>query len=579
MEGGGWVATHEDVTQREKLSASLAQQKEQLDAAMDNMGQGLAMFDADQRIVVCNRRYAEIYGLAPEQVKPGTTIRQLLEHRYAQGAFGKVDFESFARDWIAQFSKAETRIQEVADGRVISIVRRPMPNGGLVSMTEDITERHRSEAKILHMARHDVLTDLPNRVHLGERLEKALANVKEGEPLALHFIDLDHFKTANDTLGHAVGDKVLQAVGNRLRQMAKDGEIVARLGGDEFAVVQVQINGQEVVSLAQALIATISEPYDIDGHQIIVGASIGIALAPADGDTPDQLLRNADLALYRAKEDGRGGYHFFERGLDQRMQKRHALEADLRNAVTHGQFELHYQPLVSVNTTEIVGAEALIRWRHPEHGAVPPTDFIPLAEETGLIIPIGEWVIRQACATAAKWPSQVKVAVNLSTVQFRKPGLVQTVTNALAAAQLAPHRLELEITESLLLEASESVIASLHQLRSLGVRIALDDFGTGYSSVGYLQRFPLDKIKIDRSFIEHITTTESSSDIVRAMVTMARALKMSVTAEGVETGAQLVAVRDNGCTEAQGYLFSPPRPVEDIARLFSPAAEACGHAA
>jgi diguanylate cyclase (GGDEF)-like protein len=527
----------------------LRAQNLRFDAALNHMSQGLAMFDAEQRLVVCNRLYADLYALTPEQVKPGTTIRQLLEYRHATGVFGDVDFETFVRDWLAEFSKASSRIQELADGRVMSIVRRPMPDGGLVSTTEDITQRRRSETRIAHMARHDALTDLPNRVLLKERLELAMARARRDESVAVHLLDLDHFKNVNDTLGHPVGDRLLKAVADRLRTLVRETETIARMGGDEFAIIQVALKQPaDASALAQRIVEVVSEPHNFDDHQVVAGTSVGIAVGPTDGMGPDQLIRNADLALYRAKGDGRGVFRFFEPEMDARMQARRTMEYDLRKALVAGEFELHYQPLVNLERNEITGCEALIRWHHPEKGMISPGDFIPLAEENGFIVPLGEWAIRKACSTAATWPEHIRVAVNLSPVQFKNPGLLQVVLGALAASSLQPQRLELEITETVLLDDSSATLATLHQLRALGVRVAMDDFGTGYSSLSYLQSFPFDKIKIDRSFIKELTDKKSAVDIVRAVAALANRLGMATTAEGVETKEQLDTVKAEGCT-------------------------------
>jgi diguanylate cyclase (GGDEF)-like protein len=580
---GGRLITHDDITEQQRLNTRLAQQHQlleaqeeklrtqnfQLDAALENTVQGLAMFDAEQRLVICNRRYGELYGLTPEQVKPGTTVRQLLEYRHAVGAFGDIDLETLAREWLAEFSMASPRIQELADGRTLSIVRRPMPSGGLVSTTEDITDRRRSETKIAHMALHDALTGLPNRVLLNERLDIALSSARRGEMVATHVLDLDHFKHVNDTLGHAAGDMLLQLVAARLQSLARETDTVARMGGDEFAIVQVGISqAADATSLADRIIETLGHPYDIEGQQAVIGASVGISVAPLDGVSPDQLLRNADLALYRAKGHGRGSFRFFEREMDAQMQARRALECDLRKALQCGEFELYYQPVVDLASNDICSCEALIRWHHPEKGLVPPNTFIPLAEELGLIVPIGEWVIREACATAAQWPADIKVAVNLSAAQFRNPSLLLVITSALANARLPPQRLELEITEAILLQDNAATLRTLYRLRELGIRVAMDDFGTGYSSLSYLQSFPFDKIKIDRSFVRDVAESTGSLNIVRAVAALAKGLGMAATAEGVETQEQLDTVRSEGCSEVQGYLFSKPIPARDIEELF-----------
>jgi diguanylate cyclase (GGDEF)-like protein len=546
----------------------LRAQNLRFDTALNHMSQGLAMFDAEHRLVVCNRLYAELYGLTVEQVKPGTTIRQLLEYRHARGVFGDVDFETFVRDWLAGFSKGASRIQELPDGRTFSIVRRPMPGGGLVSTTEDITQRRRSEAKIAHMARHDALTELPNRVLLKERLELAVARARLGEFTAVHLLDLDHFKNVNDTLGHPVGDNLLRAVTDRLRRLIGETDTIARMGGDEFAIVQVGLKQPaDAAGLAQKVIEVVREPHEIDGHQVVAGTSVGIAIGPTDGVGPDQLIRNADLALYRAKGDGRGIFRFFEAEMDAHMKARRRMEHDLRKALVAGEFELYYQPLVNLERNEVSGCEALIRWRHPEKGMISPADFIPLAEENGFIVPLGEWAIREASRTATIWPEHIKIAVNLSPVQFKSPGLVQAVLGALATSGLQPRRLELEITERVLLDDNAATLATLHHLRALGVRVVMDDFGTGYSSLSYLQSFPFDKIKIDRSFIKEVADRKSAVDIVRAMAALASGLGMATTAEGVETKEQLDAVKAEGCTEMQGFLFSRPLPAQEVEHL------------
>jgi diguanylate cyclase (GGDEF)-like protein len=383
-------------------------------------------------------------------------------------------------------------------------------------------------------------------------------------------LDLDRFKVINDTLGHATGDALLKAVGARLANCVRDGDTVARLGGDEFSIVQLA-SEQPVpaTALATRIIAAIAAPFDLGNHQVTVGTSIGVAGYPADGDNPDQLLKNADLALYRAKNEGRGVHRFFEADMDKQLQARSRLQLDPRSALAEGQFELHYQPLVNLESNAISGLEALLRGQHPTRGMVAPAEFLPLAEESGLIVPLGAWVLRQACLDAADLPGSIKIAVNLSAVQLRNRQLAETVFSALAASGLPAHRLELEITESVLLENSEATLATLHTLRELGVRIALDDFGTGYSSLGYLRRFPFDKIKIDRCFVADLSETrQGPAAILRALASLGSSLGMTTTAEGVETAEQVKRVRAEGLTEMQGYVFSPPRPIKEIARLY-----------
>ncbi len=452
----------------------------------------------------------------------------------------------------------------------MQILRNPLPSGGWVATHEDITERRRAEARIVYLAGHDQLTDLPNRVLLREKLEAVLAKAAQGGSFAVHCLDLDRFKAVNDTLGHSMGDELLKQVAERLRNAVREDNVVARLGGDEFAVVQCELDRPEAASaLANRIIEVIGEPYYIDGQRIVIGTSVGVALAPGDGLDPDQLLKNADLALYRAKEDGRGTVRFFERGMDARLQARRLFETELRAALGNGELEVYYQPVFNLAANEISGFEALLRWNHPVRGMVSPVEFIPVAEDTGLIIPIGEWVLRQACAEAAAWPAPLQVAVNLSAVQFKGRNLVGTVMSALAAAGLPPARLELEVTESVLLLESQATRATLHKLRELGVRIAMDDFGTGYSSLSYLRSFPFDKIKIDRSFIRDLSTKPGCTAIVHAIAELARSLGMATTAEGVETEEHLTLLRAEGCTEIQGYLISPPKPAENVPALLA----------
>lgn len=537
--------------------------------AMNNMSQGLCMFDAEQRVVVCNERYPAMYGLMPEMTKPGTTLQAIIEHRIARGIYrAGGNAESYLSERVALVTDATTQVHELTDGRVISITRRPMPGGGWVTTHDDITESRRIESRIHHMALHDALTDLPNRALLRERLEKALPRAQEANGWAVHMLDLDRFKEVNDTLGHHVGDALLKKVAERLRASVRESDTVARLGGDEFAILQsLPDAATEAEGLARKILDLLSQPFDLDGHPVTIGTSIGIAFAPQDGTDADQLLKKADLALYRAKSLGRGAYHIFEPALDERMRARRDLEQSLRDALVNNELELYYQPLVNLERDEICGFEALLRWNKPG-GQMAPLDFIPLAEETGLIVPIGDWVLRQACAEARSWPSNLTIAVNVSPVQFKSRGFAQTVLHALAASGLPAERLELEVTESVVLEDSNGAFATLKQLHELGVKIALDDFGTGYSSLTNLRKFPFDKIKIDRSFVMDISAANVDAlAIVRAVAGLGASLGMATTAEGVETKEQLDQVRAEGCTEMQGYYISPPRPAREIARL------------
>jgi len=455
-------------------------------------------------------------------------------------------------------------IQVLTFGRRVPFEGR---DGYLVAII-DITERRKAEARVAYMAHHDGLTNLPNRELYQERLRQALEGQSGNQRVAVLCVDLDLFKNVNDSFGHPIGDRLLRQVADRLRSQVGGNNLAARLGGDEFAIVLTsEVSPNEAGDFAARAIRILSAPYDIDGNEVVIGASIGIALSPGDGTTGEELLRNADMALYRAKQDGGGVHRFFEREMDRQAQKRRELELDLRRAFANGEFELHYQPLVDIATDRISGFESLLRWRHPDKGMISPADFIPVAEDIGLIVSLGEWVLREACLEAAKWPDDVKVAVNLSPVQFRKRNLVQVVISALAQSSLSPKRLELEITERLFLAETEANFAILHQLRELGVSISMDDFGTGYSSLSYLRSFPFDKIKIDRSFVKDLAERPDCVAIVRAISGLGRSLNITTTAEGVETIDQLDWLRAEGCNEVQGFLFSPAKPASEIEQL------------
>src|SRR5712675_660152 len=582
---GGAMATHEDITAREEIRARLKNQYQlgkeqeealrirnlQFDSAINNMSHGLCFFDPAHRLIVCNDRYVEMYDLPRDRIGPGTSLAEIVDMRFEVGSFPAMSREEYLhwRAKVAISAEPTDSIVELRNGRTFKIRHRPMPDGGWVATHEDITEQRRSEVKIEYMAHHDSLTDLANRVLLNERLEHALDRTDPEQMVAVHHLDLDQFKAVNDTFGHPAGDKLLKIVADRLRGLVRETDTIARMGGDEFVIVQSAIaDPADATSLAQRVIRLMSEPYDLDGQQAVIGASIGIAVGPGDGSSADKLRRNADLALYRAKGDGRGTFRFFEPAMDLQMQTRRIMEQELRKALPAGEFELYYQPVVNLVSNEISGFEALLRWNHPTKGMIAPATFIPLSEEIGFIVPLGEWVIRQACAAAARWPGDLRVAVNISAVQFRNAGLMQVIVGALANSGLDPTRLEIEITETVLLENKETTLDVLHQLRALGVRIAMDDFGTGYSSLTYLQCFPFDKIKIDRSFVKDITENTGSLNIVRAVAALANGMGMTATAEGVETSEQLDKITSEGCTEMQGYLFSKPLPAGEIERLF-----------
>jgi diguanylate cyclase (GGDEF)-like protein/PAS domain S-box-containing protein len=688
--------------QNQEAQQRLELQKHQLDTALNNMTQGLVLYDASARVVLLNRRYIDMYGLSTEVAKPGCHFRDLVGHRKERGSFdGDVDqFCSAILHNVAQGKVTHTVME--SNGRSALIVNQPLPQGGwvatiediterrnleherdrnyaflrqiidhipshitvkdarerryvlanrvaemqfglpqeailgktafdllpkpaaatvtanddrslqsadglfidehlwesrlgvrfntsrrigirdsagepryIINVIEDVTERRRADEKIAHLAHYDALTDLPNRVLFREQIERELKRTGRGEQFALLYIDVDEFKGINDSLGHHVGDELLKAVAARIRGCIRDSDLVARLGGDEFAVIQTGVrNPDEVVEFVTRIHEAIRQPYECLGHQLATDASIGVALAPQDGTDLDQLIKNADLAMYGAKADGRRTYRFFEPEMDARAKARLTMERELRQAMVDGGFEIHYQPVVDLRSDEISGCEALLRWRHPERGMISPAEFVPVAEDTGLIVELGDWVLKTACAEAAQWPAQVRIAVNVSPVQLKCPTLALKIAGALAASGLPANRLELEITEAVLIRDDEAALAILHQLRAIGIRIALDDFGTGYSSLSYLKRFPFDKIKIDRCFISDVAEMDGSSAIVQAVVNIAASCNMTTTAEGVETLAQKGMLRTLGCTEMQGYLFSAAKPGAEVRKLFGAAAAA-----
>lgn len=565
----------------QRMSDEFRTQNQRFDMALRNMIQGLCMFNAEKQLVVCNDRYAKMYQLPPELLKIGTPHKDIIAHRVLHGILKGEKSDAGVQQKISALSALppdtrSIRIDELTNGRLICVTREPMEGGGWVATHEDVTEQRLSEAQIIYMAQHDAMTDLPNRALLRERLERALEGNRHGDRrLAVIMLDLDQFKVVNDSFGHPVGDTLLKAVAERLRSCVRDTATIARLGGDEFAIVESMTDPLiEASTLAERINSTLGEPFDLGDHQVIIGASIGIAISPDDGTDPDQLLKNADLALYRSKSTGRSTYHFFEPEMDQLMRSRRDLERELRNALANDEFELYYQPVVNLESDEISGCEALLRWHHPKRGMILPSEFIPVAEEMGLIVPIGEWVLRKACAEAATWPAHLRIAVNVSPAQFKSPALVPVIVSALAISGIAPQRFELELTESVMFQDPEAAFATLGQLHGLGVRIALDDFGTGYSSLSFLQNFPLDKIKIDRSFVKRLADdSEDSRAVARAVVRLAATLGKTTTAEGVETKEILEIVRAEGCTEMQGYYFSPPQPSAVIAGFLLPQAK------
>ena len=696
MPGGGWITTHEDVTERLRAEERLREQKLQLDTALNNMSQGLLMFDDQARLELCNQRYLQMYNLTPDQVKPGCTLQELLSLRKATGTFSR-DSEAYVRDLRAQLAEGKSTAMtfELPDGRTMSVVNTPLPDGRWVSTHEDITEarraekerdrsqafaatvienvpatimvkdarnlrymllnragedylgiprdkmigktatevfdaataeriahndreilqhgqaqfydehpvvtpggnsrivatsrmlirdpqgdplylmtvvedrthRKRAEAQIAHMAHHDSLTGLPNRAAFNECLASTIeAAANRNEAFALLSLDLDRFKEVNDVFGHAAGDKLLREVTQRL-QATIGGAFLARLGGDEFIVIAT--DGEQPAAaeaLADRLVEVMAKEFIIDGQHPRSSMSIGIAIFPTDSADSASLVANADAALYRAKREGCGTFRFFEPAMDKRLRERRALQHDLQSAIERGELVLHYQPQAKIGG-EVTGFEALARWHHPSRGIIPPGTFVPLAEESGLILAMGEWILREACREAASWPKPLHIAINLSPVQFRHGDLPGLVHSVLLETGLAPSRLELEITEGVLIGDFSRAVAILRRLKALGVRIAMDDFGTGYSSLSYLQSFPFDKIKIDQAFISNVERNEQSATIIRAVIGLARGLKLPVVAEGVETQDQLDFLSGENCNEIQGYLIGRPQPIANYSDL------------
>jgi diguanylate cyclase (GGDEF)-like protein len=549
--------------------ASLAQKSQQLDAALNNMSQGVAMFDGRQRLMISNTQLAKIYRLTPEQVKPGTSFRAILDARAAVGSV-PADVPNFVTDSLDQVSKVglSHSLYELRDGRTVAVSLQAMDGGGWVSIHQDITAQKRIKAELERLARHDALTGLANRSLFTEKASAALARMRRhGEAFSVLMLDLDRFKSVNDSFGHPAGDALLREIARRLLNATREVDCVARLGGDEFAVLQAPCEDQKAgaIALSERILAAVTEPYDFNGRKLILETSIGIALAPQDGDDVDALIKHADLALYQAKTEGRNRYCFFTAAMEAEARNRRELEDDMRKALSRHEFELHYQTIVNLESRQCCGAEALARWRHPERGVILPDRFIPVAEDSGLIVPLGEWILRQACADALKWPPRFKVAVNLSPAQFKHGDLLGVLKSALADTGLPPERLELEITETVLLQNNAENLAILRAIKDLGVAIVLDDFGTGYSSMTYLRTFPFDRIKIDQTFIQNMMHHAADAAIVCAIVGLGRNLGITTVAEGVETEEQLTALRATGCQLAQGYLFSRPVPASELA--------------
>jgi diguanylate cyclase (GGDEF)-like protein/PAS domain S-box-containing protein len=567
-----WVGTIHDIHEQRSAQAALGESEARFARAIAAVGMGTWDWDLATDALHLSPGYEALYQKAPGSLP---TARAAMEAMHPEdvpsyvaaveralsgngGAGYDIEFRIVQSDGSVRWLRMQGRAERDATGQAVR----------MSGVTQDVTAKHVAELRLAHMARHDALTDLPNRIMLRERLDEAVASAKRGDASAIFCLDLDRFKQVNDTLGHPVGDELLKAVTRRILDCTRKSDMVARIGGDEFAIVQTSLDQPgDATVLAQRIIAEVSRPYEIEGHRLVVGTSVGIAIAPRDGTDPDQLLRSADLALYRAKTEGRGTYRLFEPDMNIRMQARHALEHDLRRAIVKDEFEVFYQPLIDMETRRICSFEALLRWSHPARGVVGPDSFIAAVEELGMIGQIGEVVLVRACMEAARWPADIKVAVNLSPAQFANRGIKDLVLAALDRAGLAPERLELEITETLLLQESDEILNTLHELQEHGVTISMDDFGTGYSSLSYLRKFPFRKVKIDKSFVQELGSEPGSTAIVHAILDLCRKLGIKTTAEGVETMRQLEWLAAAGCKEAQGFLFSAARPASEVLPL------------
>jgi diguanylate cyclase (GGDEF)-like protein len=540
------------------------------DTALNNMPHGLCMFDAERRIVVVNGKLGQQLGLAPDAELKGSTSCNLVDAVVKAGRLSEANAQSLTKYLDTRLSGGDDAAfaVEMLNDRTLEFTVQPMANGGMVVLVEDITERRIAEAKINHLARFDPLTGLPNRSVLRDRMERALSEWRADNMCAIHFIDLDQFKQVNDTLGHTRGDMLLEAVAHRLRENIRDADVISRFGGDEFVILQAPIASLDrCEALANRVLETLSGTYDLDGHKVVVTASIGIAVAKNRID-PEQFLRNADIALYQAKSDGRGTWRWFESKMEASAQARRALEFDLRSATESEDFELYYQPLFNLKTRRIESCEALLRWPHKERGMVSPAEFIPVAEEMGLIVEIGNQALYKACLECRRWPGETAVAVNLSSIQFDRSNVPALVRETLAATDVPPHRLEIEITESTLLRNTRRTRADLDQLAEFGVKISLDDFGTAYSSLSYLHSFPFHKVKIDQSFLQGLGEDERRLTLLRGVTRLSAQLGLRVVVEGVETEQQLALVAaEDSVDEVQGYLFCRPMPAADLRKL------------
>jgi diguanylate cyclase (GGDEF)-like protein len=570
VDGSGEVGG--GVPDLERSAVELHRLNRWLEIALNNMTLGLSMFDGSRRLVVCNRVYKHLYDMPETLARPGVAFSEIVGHRATlvvsvDGHEGKGSgsLAQALSELIEKGTEGRSR-QRLRNGRTVEVSTKPLPWGGWVALHEDVTERLLAAERITRLARQDALTGVANRRHFQEALEEAIAGLSADAAFALLVIDLDHFKDVNDTLGHPVGDALLTIVGHRLTKLACRRDMVARLGGDEFAIIQRGVTDRgDAESLAGRVVETLREPFLAHGKRVDIGGTVGIALVPQDGRTAEDVMRKADIALYGAKARGRGTWRFFDPEMEGRLRARRQLELDLAGAAERGELELFYQPIISLATHRVEGCEALMRWRHPLRGMVSPAEFVPIAEETGLICGIGAWAIDAACAAAATWPDDIFVSVNLSVAQFAGPDLALAAARALKQSGLDASRMVLEVTETLLLGDDPATLELLHRLRDLGVAIALDDFGTGYSSLSHLRSFPFDKIKIDQSFVRDLPQRRNCEAIVGAVARLASCLEMTTVAEGVETEDHLARVEAAGCDAVQGYLFSPPVPATELA--------------
>jgi diguanylate cyclase (GGDEF)-like protein len=545
------------------------------DIALNNMVRGLSMFDAQQRLIVWNNSYREMYALPAELTRPGTPLADIVRYHVKRetgrdGAEEVANQAKWLADHMAKLAKGRSfsHVQELTDGRKFLVTYQPLVDGGWVDIQEDITEKRRAEEKIEWLARHDALTGVANRFYFRETFENALSGLHKGTSLALHWLDLDCFKEVNDRLGHPIGDALLKAVAQRLRGSVRKTDFLARLGGDEFAIIQSGARKiDQCERLARRVLHDISKPYHIFGNTISIGASIGIVRAPDNGKTADELLKNADVALYSVKSAGRRGFEVFHNSDGRKIGRQRRLESDVRSALSLDQLELHYQPELSLRTRHAVGCEALIRWRHPTNGVMTPDDFLP--KRSGAILDIGRWVLGQACADAVRWSSDIRVSVNVSSLQLESADFVQDVKKALADSRLDPARLQLEIGEQLFDRRSAGTLEKLHELRKFGISIALDDFGKGSGSLGNLRAYPFNEVKIERKLIKDAPTHEDSAAIVQAAAMLAQALSMHSVAGGVETVEELNVAAHCGCRRVQGFYFSRPVPASRLGAVLS----------